>query len=260
MSNTSKTDIYEDKTFFGDYLESTSEKDFFADTFINKVKGKKISSLLDLGCFDGTLTRKLIANLEKSNQSLSLLTVVEPAAAPLKEFEQQMIRVNAPKNNVLQFINSSMEDFLFKNMTSYDWVIVSHSLYWVGDNSQIIKKIINTAKNGAIIIRDTGVLHEVEMKFRPLMTNKHKRFISSKEICDVFNESRVKYEIQNFKASMRVANYKSPEFKQLAGFLLDLTLDEISDSLLENLYNDLNVINDRSTYGIDIIWFGEIIK
>jgi hypothetical protein len=130
----------------------------------------------------------------------------------------------------------------------------------VGDNSQIIKKIIKTAKNGAIIIRDTGVLHEVEMKYRPLMTNKHKRFISSKEICDVFNDTHVKYEIQNFKASMRVANYKSPEFKQLAGFLLDLTLDEISDSLLEKLYNDLNVKNDRSTYGIDIIWFGEIIK
>ncbi|MEQ1665629.1 MAG: class I SAM-dependent methyltransferase, partial [Bdellovibrionales bacterium] len=243
-----------------DYLESTSEKDFFSDTFINKVKGKKISSLLDLGCFDGTLTRKLIANLEKSNQSLSILTVVEPAAAPLKEFEQQMISVNALKNNDLQFINSSMEDFLLKNMTTYDWVIVSHSLYWVGDNSQVIKKIINTAKNGAIIIRDTGVLHEVEMKYRPLMTSKHKRFISSNEICDVFNEACVKYEIQNFKASMRVSNSNSPEFKQLAGFLLDLKLDEINDSLLENLYNDLNVKNDRSTYGIDIIWFGEIIK
>ncbi len=80
MSKLSKTDIYEDKIFFGDYLESTSEKDFFINEFVKRVSGTQVNSLLDLGCFNGSLTRKLISRLEQAGQRLANITVLEPAS------------------------------------------------------------------------------------------------------------------------------------------------------------------------------------
>jgi SAM-dependent methyltransferase len=251
-----KTDIYEDKTFFGDYLESTSEKDTFVDIFVKKVAEKKIESLLDLGCFDGSLTRKLVSQLIKNGVGLNRVTAVEPARAPLEEFESTASAIDV----TWQFKNLDMQAFLNSRRESFDWVIASHSLYWMGDSHKLIGDIVDSARNGVIVIRDPGLLHWVEAKYRPLMTKKTKRFISSREIGESLDMVNAPFKCESFAASMAVPDATSAEFKQLAGFLLDLTLDEIDESLLAELYSDLEVRNGRARYGIDLIWFGAVLK
>lgn len=249
-----RTDIYEDKTFFGDYLESTSEKDIFVHRFADRVRGEAVHSLLDLGCFDGSLTRNMVSSLLQKGHPLQRVVAVEPAEAPLLELKKSVFQEGQQPN--WECVHSSMEAYLSRTTDLFDWVIVSHSLYWMGDSNEILKSILNAAKSGAIIIRDTGLLYEVEVKYRPMMTNKKKRFISSKEICDGLKEIGAKFEVESFASSMGVPDQNSDGFKALAGFLLDLTMGEIKEDLLKNLYDDLDVKNGRSSYGIDIIWLG----
>lgn len=253
-----KTEIYEDRTFFGDYLESTSEKSQFVELFLKQLNNGKIESLLDLGCYDGTLTQKLALRLSQTGQKIKRLTAIDPAAGPLNEFRN---RLGAQLQSAQwQLINMGMESFLAQNKEVFDWVLASHSLYWMGDSQTLIPHIIKSAQSGAIVIRDRGLLHHIEEKYRPRITQKTKRFISSHEISAEFKRLGVDFKTESFVASMAVPPPETLEFKQLAGFLLDLTIEELDENQLPELYADLKVEKGRATYGIDVLWFGETIK
>ena len=249
----SKTDIYEDASFFGQYLDSTSEKDYFAKLLSRSVAGNEIKNILDLGCFDGTLTCKIVREINQSGSAIQTVTAVEPSAAPLADFAE---RVKAVEFSSVDWSlkNQTMESYLASTEQRFDLLVASHSLYWIGDNNLIVRQIATRSKNWAIVIRDSGMLHELESKFRPRMTNKSKRFISTKEIVEALEPLNLQFRTHHFEASMQVPSLGTPEFKSLVGFLLDLQLSEIDDRLLPEIYSDLSVVNGRSSYGIDVIW------
>ena len=189
---------------------------------------------------------------------LDHITAIEPAAAPLKEMQNSL--ANMPAGTKWDLINSNMDNFLNSNKNTFDWVIASHSLYWMNNVSENINSISKLGKNGAIVMRDPGVLHQIEIKYRPLMTKKVKTFYSSADVVEELNILNVAHTVQSFSATMNVTAPDTSQFKQLAGFLLDLTLDEIDPQYLESLHKELNVKNGKSSYGIDIIWIGETVS
>ncbi len=256
LENT-KTDIYEDKQFFGGYLETTSEKDLFASIFADVVSERKFVNLLDLGCFDGSLTKRILQQLKTKSCLPASVTAVEPATLPLQEFEK-----SRPENVEItdwQFVNSTMETFLTQNTERFDWAIVSHSMYWMKSPFETLQKIAASCKSGVMVIRDSGLLHMIEKKYRPLMTTQQKQFYSSAELTLILGQIKVPYKTSSFKASMAVPDVSSPNFKPLVGFLLDLTLEQIREDLLPELQQDLCVKDGRAQYGIDLIWFGEVL-
>lgn len=248
----SKTELYEDRTFFGQYLDSTSEKDYFAVRLAEAADPRSVHQILDLGSFDGSLTEKVVRQFQKRGFELAEVMAVEPALAPLESFRD---RVTSEFFGLTwNFENTTMENYLLKPNGSHDLAIASHSLYWMGSDGAPVRAITWAAPKFAIVIRDTGVLHQLESKFRPMMTEKKKVFISTAEIETSLQEGEVDYSIQHFEASMAVPPADTPAFKSLVGFLLDLQLNEIDESLLARVFEELNVTDGRAVYGVDIVW------
>src|SRR5690606_17429818 len=124
------------------------------------------------------------------------------ASVPLRELEKKVATDNDGAQ--WEFVNSLMEDFLNRNTFQGDWVISSHSLYWMGDNTEILRQLARAGRNVAIVIRDPGLLHEVETKYRPQMTEKKKRFISSNEIKRDLLKLDIPFLSESFAATMHV--------------------------------------------------------
>jgi len=248
-----KTKIYEDQTYFGGYLEATDEKSVFVAHFLEQVKGTSCQSILDLGCFTGELTRKIANALIKRGVDLKSVTAVEPARAPLEICQEEVKKNSTPVD--WQFANQSMEDFLANNNRTYDWTIVSHSLYWMKDATALLSKIVKSCRNGVLVMRDQSMLYQVEKKFRPMMTTEAKTQYSSFDLEQVLKQLNVSFKKTSFGAKMSVPPIDQPEFAQLAGFLLDLQAHELKPELFAELYQDMRVNGGLSEYGIDMLWF-----
>jgi 2-polyprenyl-3-methyl-5-hydroxy-6-metoxy-1,4-benzoquinol methylase len=253
MKKQDKTKIYDDQTYFGGYLEATDEKGVFITHFLEHIKGTSCSTLLDLGCFSGELTRRIAKSLQDQGVALKKVTAVEPASQPLEICKTELSK-NAHSAD-WNFANSSMEDFLTQNTQTYDWTIVSHSLYWMKDANTLIGKIVNSCRHGVMVMRDQGMLYQIEKKFRPLMTAEKKTQFSSQDLERELKSLAISYNKSSFLAEMAVPSSDKSEFAQLVGFLLDLQDHELNPELFQELYQDMNVRDGFASYGIDMLWF-----
>jgi len=260
VSQIIKTHIYNDNTFFDSYLKTTTEKLHFINCFLKKSQNKHIDSILDLGSFDGSLFLRLIIELLNNNFSIKNLSAVEPSLIPINKMKEAILHSETLSKIQWNIHNEPMEIFLSNHTQLYDWVIASHSLYWMNDLDWILNKILSLSKNGVIVIRDNSLLYALESKYRPLMTQKKKKQYSSQNIIDFFDQNNIPYLVDKFEASMTIPEINSIEFKNLVGFLLDLTLVELDEGLFPSIYSDMNIAHNKTSYSIDMIWFGDVLK
>lgn len=256
MNRESKTKIYDDRTFFGAYLDATDEKKIIVDALVETIVQTRTNDILDLGCFDGTLIKAVAAKVLHAGKKINKIVGVEPSPDPLHTFKKSI--ENSDLSVKFEFINETMETFLGSTQECFDWTIACHSLYWLQTPAETISQIAASAKNGAIVIRDSGVLHQIEKKYRPLMINNTKLFFSSDEITDHLQKLAIPYSVNILPAHIRVPSLEQRnELKAMTGFLLDLTFDQIRDELLEDFYHDLGVKDGHIQFNNALIRFGE---
>lgn len=247
------TEIYEDSTFFGQYTRFTDEKQRLANLLSSRMKGTDICHLLDLGCFDGEFSRRLVDRLQACGGAVKTFTGVEPAKEPIECFAQARESMGCE----LILKNATMEEFLATAAPKkYSWAVASHSLYWLRSPDQVLSQISKVADRSVIVIRDPGVLHELEVTFRPAMLQDGKVFFSSKEIAQSLTKLGIPFTQESFSAEFAVPPIDKPEFANLVGFLLDLKVEQLDTSLFPEIYRSLKVRDGKAHFNNDVIYLG----
>jgi hypothetical protein len=121
--------------------------------------------------------------------------------------------------------------------------------------NSLIGRIAHSCRHGVMVMRDQGMLYQIEKKFRPLMTAEKKTQFSSQDLERELTVLAIPYKKSSFVAKMAVPAADKSEFAQLAGFLLDLQAHELKPELFQKLYQDMNVKDGFASYGIDMLWF-----
>ncbi len=252
MPSKSESKIYDNETFFAPYLKATDEKITFVNFFAEQIApNTKCDSLVDVGCFNGSLTIPLAAKLLTTGHKLKSVTGVEPSLSPLETFEA----ASKPEMIKWIFLHATAEEFANQSTAeSYDWLIASHSLYWSGSQlKDVIENFRRISKRAAIVVRDEGFLHQFEIRHRPKIVH-GKTFVSSAEVTQALSALGINYSRHKMNSKMNVPPVTSPEFKNLIGFLLDLTESQLSESLMADVRAEL-ASSQTINAGIDVIWW-----
>lgn len=110
--------MYNSDNFFKSYYKNASEKDLLVRMLDKKFYfcGKSIS-ILDLGCHDGFLMKKILTQYASRLPEKVFLTGVDPSASALNIYKN----ISFGDNVVTRTFHGTAESFFKQNKDYYDW-------------------------------------------------------------------------------------------------------------------------------------------
>lgn len=224
-------DIYED-TVYSAWLKNSNERDVLEEVFRERLNwwSKDNMSILDIGCGTGSAAQRLFKILNEQ-RFLFAYTGVDP-------YEDQLIRFRDTfqEQSNIQLVKSRVEDF--ENSRKFDLILFVHSLYYVDDFVQVIKKF--RAMGDKLIIVHHGKLgiNQVHQQFR-LHVKQGPHIISTwEDVKKALDHAKISYNLQIRDTEVNVSSCKdseNEEGRRLIKFFLEHselpeeTIKEVSD-------------------------------
>lgn len=242
---------YSAKEIFEAYFKRTTEKDELIKRFGQRIEASvNPVTLLDIGCSDGELTLNLLSKFQEKGIDVTSVTGVEPIARSIEEFQAR----NLPSKTTFNFFHGPAEQFVPKAGVLFDWIIVSHSLYWSADPKEILRRLASVGKNILVVMRDEGGLYEIEKRFRHLVLKPEGFLHSSKDIKAAFTDFGVEFAQEKIESFTKLPRQRDPEFLPLLSFFMDCPLEALTPTAIEAVSTYLDSFGGRFPYGISVFW------
>lgn len=189
---------------YSKFLKYSNEADELLAAINDTFPFKKSWEFLDIGAGNGKITIPLAKKVKTT-------IVVEPSSVMMNLLKKRL------KNKNIVFIKKKIEDF--KSKKKFDFILISHTLYFVKNWTKILKKVISLLKKEgylAIILHaKSGQYYRFLNKFQGCIDNKikHENFTQAEDILIKlgFSPKRniVQYEIgiPNFKEMIKMSNF-----------------------------------------------------
>ncbi len=223
--------VYEEASIFDAWLTNTNERDrfsiFFSEKF-DKWASKSPLSVIDVGCGSGASGLRIMEMLKKASFDFKY-TGLEPFEDQIRMFKDKL-----EGNNDVEFELSTLQDFTPK--TNFDTAFVVHSLYYVPDMFEAVKKIHSFSKRAAIVHQGQRGINEVHEKFKTHVKKGPHIISTCNDIADCLDKAGIKYEFHSFPSTVDVRSIKEPGNKtgeKLIQFFLERT--DLSEEIIEEV-------------------------
>lgn len=198
-----------------EFFKFSNEKYILTDKIIKVVEPQKSFSVLDVGCGEGYVVRKIA-------QQVKHCVALDPDPKMLDMLKRQV------KDSSVIFINKKLEDF--ETRMKFDVILSSHTLSFYRDKQWAINKMLDlTKKNGRLILvlhcRDSQQLEILKETFLA---------INGKEINHIYAEALNAYFVRQgfdpkFETVETVARFPSIKIPlKLSYFFFRIDYDEIN--------------------------------
>lgn len=213
---TSNSNSYEN------YLKWCDEKEKVLFELISEIESN-YSSLLDIGAGNGELTKNL-------SSKFSSITVIEPAKKRLKELTNNLINAN------LNLFNEKFETVKLNG--KFDFILSSHSIYYLKDLEQTLKKIkgfLNEKGKFLIVIKSAeGELQEFMDFFRKdVLNEKYGASLKVDKIVNLLKKQGFSVRIKEADVKLTIPSIN--ETINLLDFFYNVSLKEISAGAIINI-------------------------
>lgn len=166
------------------------------------LNGKLAWNFLDVGSGSGELTVPLIKVFQKKSMSSLRTYVLDPSMEELKTLNEKL-GSEGLKNAKNSYIHSRWEDF--KPMIEFDFILASHTFYYLSKWQRSLQKMYNCLRKGGciciILQSKSSDLYDFRSKFMaPARGKQYFKIGSSEEICKILDSLNIEYKQQMVKS------------------------------------------------------------
>ncbi|WP_419418626.1 methyltransferase [Legionella sp. D16C41] len=251
--------MYDSNEFFKTYFANTSEKNTLIDLMNARFFPPKESfNILDLGCHDGALIKKIFAAYANRMPANISLTGVDPSFEALLRYTKNQLDIPAQINI---FMDTAENYFIQRPKEEhFDWVIASQCLYWSPDLPYIVNKIANCAGAGLIVLRGQRGIYEIQSHFKHYIGNSNEQFYTADEIESALLNQAIPFEKELKTTYIQLPAPGSIEMKWLIAFFLQQDEKKINDDICHEVEAWIFARNAKKiTHDVYFFWLGKAI-
>ena len=223
--------VYTEASIFDAWLKNTDQRDRFSKFFQEKLDvwaTKSPMSIVDIGCGSGASGIRIMDIL--GNASINYkYTGVEPFEEQLKPFKDKLI----DKENI-KFEVTTLEDYQTNDW--FDMAFVVHSLYYVCDMLQALKKIHSFSDKAAIVHHGHRGINEIHETFGKYIKKGPHLISTYDDIASCLDNAGIDFEFYSYESNVNVRSIKeegNKTGKNLIQFFLERS--DLSDDIIEEI-------------------------
>ncbi|WP_392537289.1 class I SAM-dependent methyltransferase [Legionella sp. 227] len=251
--------MYDNSEFFKTYFANASEKTILIDLISTRFSHSSSElNILDLGCHDGKLIKKIIDAYASKMPAKVSITGVEPSADALLEYSKNQFSIPVQINT---FVGTAESYFLKHPCNQYfNWVIASQCLYWSLDLPYIVKKIADAGESGLIVLRGRLGIYEIQARFKDYIGNQNEQFYTADDIESTLRDLNIPFEKEVKTTSILLPSQGSMEMKWLIAFFLQWDKKNINSDILQEVESWILEKNaEKMTHEVCFFWLGKTI-
>lgn len=247
--------MYNKREFFNTYFANASEKSILVDLLDKRFNPSNHPlSILDLGCHDGALMKKIVSAYESRLPEKVMVTGVEPSMNAITTYK----KTDFSKSVAVNVFPGTAEHYFAQNENYFDWVFASQCLYWSPDLPQMVKQISQAGDAGLIVLRGEQGIYEIQSHFKSYLGNPEEKFYTAMNIEQSLIKESITFEKETRKTSIHLPVKDSIEFKWLIAFLLQCDENELSKARLDEVQNWILARSpDEFTHEVCFFWLGK---
>lgn len=226
--------MYDSSQFFKTYFANASEKALLIDLMRDRFNPPPNAlSILDLGCHDGALIKKILHTSAHKLPPKVSLTGVDPSPNAILEYGQNQFSMPIQKNTV---VGTAEYYFLIQPRHLYfDWVLASQCLYWSENLPLIVKNIAECADAGLIILRGNKGVYEIQSQFKAYIGNPKEQFYTASDVESALLTQNIPFEKQVKTTILHLPSQGSIEMKWLIAFFLQWSDQDMDQSKIQEV-------------------------
>ncbi|MDR3443085.1 MAG: class I SAM-dependent methyltransferase [Legionella sp.] len=248
--------MYDSSEFFKTYFAKASEKSIIIDLMSTRFSPSSHDlKILDLGCHDGTLIKKIIDAYVRRMPSKVTITGVEPSLDALLKYAKTQFTIPVQTNT---FVGTA-ESYFLKNPEHehFNWVIASQCLYWSWDLSYIVRKIADAGESGLIVLRGHRGIYEIQSRFKDYIGNPNEQFYTADDIESALLNQNIPFAKEVKTTSILLPSQGSIEMKWLITFFLQQDKKEINSDIFQEVESwILAKTSEKITHDVCFFWLG----
>ncbi len=249
--------MYDSNEFFKTYFNNASEKSLLIELMYTRFfPPKHTLDILDLGCHDGALIKKIIAAYEDRMPPKVTLTGVEPSLEASIRYAENHFNIPVQTHT---FIGTA-ENYFTQNTDGkyFDWVIASQCLYWSSDLLYIIKQIADCGESGLIVFRGHRGIYEIQSRFKFYIGNPNEQFYTADNIEAALISLTIPYEKQVETTSIQLPPQGSLEMKWLIAFFLQQNDKDMDNNICQEVEAWILAKNsEKIIHEVCFFWLGK---
>ena len=247
--------MYDSSEFFKTYFAKASEKSILLDLMNTRFSPSSHElNILDLGCHDGTLIKKIIDAYASRMPTKVTITGVEPSLEALSLYSKNQFTIPVQTNT---FVGTAENYFLNSCNEYFDWVIASQCLYWSLDLPYIVRKIANHGESGLIVLRGRGT-HEIQSQFKDYIGNQKEQFYTADDIESALINLNIPFEKEVKTTSIQLPHQGSIEMKWLIAFFLQQDKKDINSDIWQEVESwILAKTSEEILHEVCFFWLGK---
>lgn len=226
------SDIYSSDKIFQSYFDRAPEKRWIVEAFKNKLRfGCDTASILDVGCHNGNLMRRLVKTYYDDLPGCTRIIGVDPCMRAISLFNQIYFgdKVTAHGYAV------TIEKYFENNNHDYDWIIASQSLYWTKNLKKIIQQITQGSRNTLIVLRGKTGIYQIQHAFPELVGNKMEMYYHAEHIQDALMSLKIPFARENKTTHITLPDCHSPVYRYLLDFFLQTSINKLAQTDIDRV-------------------------
>lgn len=218
---------------YDSWLTFSNERDVFEKMFYERFNEWCVAKplrMLEVGCGTGSASQRIFNILAKKDFDFSYIGF-DPYEDQLRRFRE---RISATDNNGnIIVLKAGIEDYT--PTSSFDLVLAIHSLYYVDNWAEALKKIAKWGSHALIIHHGYRGIHEVHEKFRNYVSQQKRNISTYHEIASTLDQLGVPYKLEELTTYFDTRPIKelTDDGKNMIRFFLEN--EGVSDAVLQEV-------------------------
>lgn len=251
--------MYDSRELFKTYFANASEKSILIDLMRTRFSPASLKlNILDLGCHDGNLIKKIIEAYASRMPSKVTITGVDPSINALLEYSKNKFTIPVHTNT----FTGTAESYFLRHLGDeyFDWVIASQCLYWSLDLPYIVRNIAGCGESGLIVLRDYRGIYEIQSRFKAYIGNRNEQFYTAVDIESALLHWNIPFEKEIKTTFIQLPHQGSVEMKWLIAFFLQQEEKNINNDILREVESwILAKTSDKMAHDVSFFWLGKAI-
>lgn len=249
--------MYDKSEFFKTYFSSASEKPILIDLLGKRLHpSSHAMNILDLGCHDGALMKKIVSTYADRLPDDVVITGVDPSVQAIGEYANTDFSIPVHVNT----FSGTAEHYFEACFERFDWIFASQCLYWSPDLSQVIKQIDKAGDSSLIVIRGRTGIYEIQSQFKDYIGNNSEKFYTEKDVEAVLLSQKIPFQKESITTFIQLPPKDSIEFEWLILFFLQRDEQELNNEIFMEVQDwIISKSSERIPHEVHFFWLGNAI-
>ncbi len=249
--------MYDSCELFKTYFANASEKSILIDLMRTRFSPFSHQlNILDLGCHDGNLIKKIIDAYASRMPSKVTITGVDPSINALLEYSKNKFTIPVHTNTFA----GTAESYFLRHLGDehFDWVIASQCLYWSLDLPYVVRNIAECGASGLIVLRGHRGIYEIQSCFKAYIGNKNEQFYTAADVESALLHLNIPFEKEIKTTFIQLPQQGSMEMKWLIAFFLQQNEKDINNDIWQEVESwILAKTSEKMAHDVSFFWLGK---